>query len=297
MPIDAICTCDATYTLKDEFAGLAVECTKCGQPIQVPQRAAARPPPVGTDPVFARDQFLLRQKHLSISAKYYVWDERGQAILFVERPAHFLRNLGAAACGVVAALVAGGILGVLASLMPNDELKLAGAIIAVLAAIAALFVVGVALSAKRHVNFYRDDTKSDLLLRVFQDQKIAIIHATYTIADAAGTVLARLDKNYLYNIFRKRWYCHTPDGSLLCMAKEDSIMLSLLRRLLGPISGLLRANYIIVQPDGETLLGEFNRKFTILDRYSLDLTADPARTLDRRVALALGVMLDTGEKR
>lgn len=297
MAIDAICTCGATYTLKDEYAGQVVQCTKCGQPINVPHRAADTPPPIGTDHVFARDQFLLRQKHLSISAKYYVWDDRGNPILFVERPAHFLRNLGAAVCGVIAAVITGGILGFLTSLMPNDDLKAVGAIIAVLSAIAALIVVAVALSAKRHVNFYRDDSKRELMLRVFQDKKLAIIHATYTIADADGAVLARLDKNYLYNIFRKRWYCHTPEGSLLCMAKEDSIILSLLRRLLGSFFGLLRVNYIIVQPDGETLLGEFNRKLTILDRYSLDLTADPTRTLDRRVALALGVMLDTGERR
>lgn len=297
MPINAVCSCGATFTLKDEFAGQAVRCAKCGQPINLPDRSAAPPLPIGSDAVFARDQFLLRQKHLSISAKYYVWDERGQAILFVERPAHFLRNLGAAACGVLAAVMVGSILGFLTSLMPNDELKTVGAIIAVLGAIVALFIVAVALSAKRHVNFYRDDSKRELVLRIFQDKKLMIIHATYTVADAAGAVLARLDKNYLYNIFRKRWYCHASEGNLLCMAKEDSIILSLLRRVLGPFFGLLRANYIIVQPDGETLLGEFNRKLTILDRYSLDLRADPTRTLDRRVALALGVMLDTGEKR
>ena len=47
----------------------------------------------------------------------------------------------------------------------------------------------------------------------------------------------------------------------------------------------------------QQILGEFNRKFTLLDRYVLDLTHDLQRTLDRRVALALGVMLDTGERR
>jgi len=43
--------------------------------------------------------------------------------------------------------------------------------------------------------------------------------------------------------------------------------------------------------------GEFNRKLTILDRYVLDMRADTTRSLDRRIALALGVMLDTGERR
>jgi hypothetical protein len=45
------------------------------------------------------------------------------------------------------------------------------------------------------------------------------------------------------------------------------------------------------------VVGEFRRKLTILDRYVLDLTADRARAFDRRVAVALGVMLDTGERR
>jgi hypothetical protein len=51
-----------------------------------------------------------------------------------------------------------------------------------------------------------------------------------------------------------------------------------------------------MRPTGE-VFGEFNRKFTLLDRYVLDLSLDPDRTFDRRFALALGVMLDTGERR
>jgi hypothetical protein len=35
----------------------------------------------------------------------------------------------------------------------------------------------------------------------------------------------------------------------------------------------------------------------LLDRYVLDLSADTARAFDRRVAVALGIMLDTGERR
>src|SRR5439155_1383823 len=90
-------------------------------------------------------------------------------------------------------------------------------------------------------------------------------------------------KNYLYNIVRKRWYVKAPDGTTLYVAKEDSIILSLLRRFLGPLFGLLRTNFIIVRNGSEDVVGEFNRKFTLLDRYVLDLKADRARELDRRV--------------
>lgn len=297
MPIEITCACGATYNLKDEFAGQRVQCPRCSQTIEVGQSAASLPPVVTGDPIFARDQFLLRQKHLSISEKYYVWDEGGQVILYVERPAHLLRNIGAALAGILAGIIVGGLLGALVPVMPTDGTKAAVAILAILAGISTLFVVAVMLSRKRNVNFYRDDTKGDLVMQIFQEQKVAVIHARYTIADAAGNTLARLDKNYLYNIFRKRWYCHDASGALLCLAKEDSVVLSLLRRLIGPFFGLLRTNFIIVAPGNERVLGEFNRKLTILDRYSLSMTGDPDRTLDRRIALAIGVMLDTGERR
>ena len=169
--------------------------------------------------------------------------------------------------------------------------------LAALGAIVALIAVGVGLSAKRHVTFYRDQSKRDKLLDVLQDRKWQPITATYTVRDRTGRTLALLWKNYLYNIIRKRWYVKAPDGTTLYVAKEDSIILSLLRRLLGPLFGLLRTNFIIVRDGSEDVVGEFNRKFTLLDRYVLDLKADGARVLDRRVALALGVMLDTGERR
>jgi hypothetical protein len=165
-----------------------------------------------------------------------------------------------------------------------------------LAGIIAGICLGIMLSKKRDVMFYRDDSKQELLLEVKQDQKVAFLNATFTINDSTGQNLGRLRKNYLYNLFRKRWYCVGADGEFVCMAKEDSIVLSLLRRLLGPFFGLLRANYIIVDAQ-ERLLGEFNRKLTLLDRYVLDFTQDPARSLDRRLGMALGVMLDTGERR
>ena len=69
--------------------------------------------------------------------------------------------------------------------------------------------------------------------------------------------------------------------------------LALVRRFL---TRLVPLCFIFCLPSGQ-VVGEFNRKFTILDRYVLDLSADSGRALDRRVALAMGVMLDTGERR
>jgi hypothetical protein len=158
-------------------------------------------------------------------------------------------------------------------------------------------VVSMSLRPLRHVTIYRDESRKEPLLRVLQDQRVALLVRTYTITTAAGAPLAKLRKTYLHNIIRKRWYVASPDGAPLAMAIEDSMVLSLLRRVLGPFFGFLRTNFIFVRGRDEEVFGEFNRKFTLLDRYVLDLSADAGRTFDRRIALALGVMLDTGERR
>jgi uncharacterized protein YxjI len=291
------CLCGTSYELKDEFAERLVKCPQCARENRVPAVASAAAVKPQADPVFDRDVFLLRQQLLRISEKYDVADEQGKKIVFVERPAHLLRNLGALLAALAAAAVVGVGFGILSDMAKGTAFEGVLAALAVIGALAALIAVGVGLSAKRHVTFYRDATKRDKLLDVLQDRKWQPITATYTVRDRSGRTMALLWKNYLYNIVRKRWYVKAPDGTTLYVAKEDSVILSLLRRLLGPLFGLLRTNFIIVRSGSEDVVGEFNRKFTLLDRYVLDLKADRARELDRRVALALGVMLDTGERR
>lgn len=299
MPITVTSACGRSFTLKDELAGKLMKCPECGEELRVPGGAGAAPSAdrfSGLDPVFMRRKFLLRQKHLAISDKYYVWDETGNTLLFVLRPARFIRGC----LSILAGLAAAGIVAAAGITLAGGMEKPAGGIlvgITLVAALAALFCVAIPLSPKRHVYFYRDDTQRELLLQVEQDQKFAPIVATYTIKDAAGAPLARLRKNYLYNLFRKRWYCLSPEGRIMSVIKEDSILLSLLRRVLGPFFGLLRTNFIFLKGESEEIIGEFNRKLTLLDRYVLDMSLDAGDHLDPRIALATGVMLDTGERR
>lgn len=316
MPIPVACQCGRSYTLKDEFAGKLVKCPRCGASIRVRNRQVnnsqssdrsssqsitqdSRNQPSrrsSIDPAFDRDKFLLRQKLFTISEKYDVWDEQGQSILYIERPAHLLRNLGAILAGVIAGIVVGAIMAIMASAASELVAGLLG-LLAFLSWIVVTFVVIVWLYQKRHVTIYRDPSKQERLLEILQDKKIEILTATFTIKDARGHLLATLRKNYLYDILRKNWKCYAPNGSLLCVAKEDSIILALLRRFLGVFFGLLRTNFIILEGNSDRVIGEFNRKFTLLDRYVLDMSADRLRALDRRIAIALGVMLDTGERR
>ena len=297
MSVRVTCQCGTSYELKDEFAGKLVKCPQCGRENRVPAGSGGIPVQVQADPVFDRDLFLLRQQMLRISEKYDVADEKGNNIIYIERPAYLGRNLGAALLGLLAGTVVGLMLGALSDALKGTVLEPLLAICAVVFGLATFIAVAVSLSAKRHVTFYRDASKRDRLLEVLQDKKWQPITATYTVRDFRGKPLARFAKNILYNLIRKRWYIYGPDQQVQFLAKEDSVILSLLRRFLGPMLGVLRTNFIILRPDSEDVIGEFKRKFTILDRYVLDMSGDPQRLMDRRVALALGVMLDTGERR
>lgn len=285
------------YELKPEYAGRLLACPACGRRLRAgPPPGTARSGAPQGDPAFDRDIFLLRERVLTIRSKYEVWAEDGTPILYVERPTYPVRTLVAYLAGLVAVFV------VLARLGRAAETAgpLAGPLLMLLAVPAAAFVfmvISMSLRPLRHVTVYRDESRAEIVLRVRQDQRVALLTRTYTVLASGGEPIAKLRKTYIHNIVRKRWYVEAPDGRTLAMATEDSIVLSLLRRVLGPLFGFLRTNFVLVRGEGAEVFGEFNRKFTLLDRYVLDLSADPGRTFDRRVALALGIMLDTGERR
>jgi hypothetical protein len=313
MPIHMTCTgCGKPFRLRDEMAGRKVRCPECEAILVVP---ALPPMEVAFDeqegstaspihPAFDRDRFLLRQKVIAISEKYLVWDDQERPILFVERPAHLGRIVLAAVAATLffIATFAGAVATGLA-LSQKIEPKLIGFLIMVLLMVLSLIltlVVGISLSPKRHISFYTDEEKDVLLLRVLQDKKFQPVIATYTVLTPEGDVLGHMKKNYMYNIVRRKWDVVDSQGRRVLVAREDSLLLSLLRRVLGPMLGFLRANFILVVPQAdrtELTRGEFNRNFTLFDRYVLDLTRDRPRMIDRRLAIALGVLLDTGEHR
>src|SRR5207253_8329407 len=186
-----------------------------------------------------------------------VWAEDGTPILYVERPTYPLRTLVAYIGGVIAGVMALAWLGDLASAAG----PIAGPLIALLAipTVAFVFVVvSMSLRPLRHVTVYRDESRAEIVLRVLQDQRVAFLTRTYTVLASGGEPIAKLRKTYVHNIVRKRWYVEAPDGRRLAMAVEDSIVLSLLRRVLGPLFGFLRTNFVLVRGEHAEVFGEFN---------------------------------------
>ena len=130
-------------------------------------------------------------------------------ILFIERPAHFwraclppwLRRFASCLCGGASVIIGLGI----GQVLHQEAVGIILLILLLIGTIVLTFVVGIALSPKRHIDFYADESRTNLLLKVLQDKKFRLITATYTVLTPGGTLLGRMRKNYLYNIFRKKW--------------------------------------------------------------------------------------------
>ena len=204
----------------------------------------------------ARDAFLVNQRHAAwMKSKYYVYDDGGAPLFYVERPVKPLQ--------------------------------------------------------RANVTVYHDDSARDPVLVIRQDHGYAAIKREYTLVDAeTNAEIARFSRHNIKSWLRRHWAVTSPDGTPIAHAREDTAVMAAFRRVAEavlafvPFGGLLgaavRTNFRMmrVTEEGfEVQAGTFNRKLSIGDKYKLDLSADPLRQLDRRVALAMGIMLDTGEAR
>lgn len=174
---------------------------------------------------------------------------------------------------------------------------------------APLFYVERPVKPLRHsdITIYDDDTRSSTVLVVRQDHGYAALKRTYTLLDPQSeSAIARFQRDNIKSWFRRAWEVRDPEGRVIAHAREDTAAIAIIRRVLefvpyvGALVGLVRTNFRLyhVLPDGtEVQAGSFDRKLSIGDKYVLDLEADHERQLDRRIAVALGILLDTGEAR
>ena len=150
---------------------------------------------------------------------------------------------------------------------------------------------------KAHIGIYEDESKTRKVLTVFQD-KVFQFSLTFTLLDENEQPFAQFKREFWMSLLRRTWKVYDMQGNLIAGAVEDSWWKALLRRLpyVNEIGAFIRTNFLITRPDG-SLFGQFIRRYSLADRYVMDLTGDPGRTLDRRVALGLAIVLDNAERR
>ncbi|MHA2387795.1 MAG: hypothetical protein ACXACW_03645 [Candidatus Hodarchaeales archaeon] len=122
----------------------------------------------------------------------------------------------------------------------------------------------------------------------------------------SGEVVGVLKRHFLRSLLREKWTIRDPRTSEeLVTVQARSLPISLIRNLRWlPILNafdffiqFIRLQWDFIDKQTDKKIGFFDRKFTIGDNYILDFQADSENKLDPRVALGLGIVLDTAESR
>lgn len=262
-------------------------------PSSVPHPDALAAPPdyyPWSDP-FDYDFLLINQRVFSVAERYDVLDAQENPRFHVHRS---LRFGGMALAGLARTIFF--IIGLIMvyRMVLSGQFLVALVILWALGPLSEIFFL--MLAPFRHVHLFAADWGEERpILSISQDTKVSL-RKRFTLFDDEGHPVAWFEKPQWTNFYRRCWRAFTLDGQLICEIREDTWPRSIARRILGNPFGLLRTDFLFRDAQG-VLLGAYRRRWTLRDRYILDLTSDAARRLDRRVALAAGILLDTGERR
>lgn len=148
------------------------------------------------------------------------------------------------------------------------------------------------LAIKEDLRFFEDEGETRELFRI-KARSVFELRGTYDVTSADGQPIGALQKDFVASLGRSTWRVLDPQGSAVAVAREQNIVVAILRR----VSDLpLPFHFDIDGADGRRL-GELRRAFSLRDRYELDLTNDVEGRLDRRLAIALAVGLDALQAR
>jgi uncharacterized protein YxjI len=156
------------------------------------------------------------------------------------------------------------------------------------------------LKIKEEIRFFADDAETQELFQIKARTWLDTGGSKYDVIDAHDGNLGVLEHVFGKSLFRSTWRISTPEGEEIAIAQERSQVLALLRRVIDFVpdyGGLIPIPYNFDILAGDQVIGKMDRKFQLRDRYVLDLSGDADKKLDRRLAIALAIGLDTLQNR
>jgi uncharacterized protein YxjI len=156
------------------------------------------------------------------------------------------------------------------------------------------------LKIKEEIRFFADEAETQELFQIKARTWLDTGGSKYDVIDAQEGNLGLLEHAFRQSLFRSTWRISAPEGDEVATAHERSQVLAIVRRLIDfvpDVGGLIPIPYNFDILAGDRVIGKMDRKFQLRDRYVLDLSPDPEKTLDRRLAIALAIGLDTLQNR
>ena len=128
--------------------------------------------------------------------------------------------------------------------------------------------------------------------------------ARYELTDERRETIGEIQKVFGQSLIRSTYKLYDSGGAETATARERNLVVALLRRLVGfvPYVGNF-ADWLPIpyhfefRRDGQVLGTHTRKAFKIGDRYTIDFSGDPNRTVDRRLILAIAVGMDALQAR
>ena len=154
------------------------------------------------------------------------------------------------------------------------------------------------LAIKEDIRFFADEQETRELFRI-KARAVFEIGGRYDVTTPEGERIGVLEKVFGKSLLRSTWRILDAQEAELAVARERSMPLAILRRVIDfvPYGEFLPIPYNFDFVADGRRIGEMNRKFQLRDRYVLDVTGDQEQRIDRRLAVALAIGLDTLQNR
>ncbi len=160
-----------------------------------------------------------------------------------------------------------------------------------------------AFKFKEDIRFYTDESMSAELMRIKARQRFDP-RASYDVTAADGQRIGAIQKVFGASLLRSTYRIKGPGDEELAIAKEASVQVALFRRLVGfvpyleNVANWLPIPYHFVFERQGIEIGTYRRQlFKLRDTYTIDMSSDPDRTVDRRLVLAIAVGMDALQAR
>jgi len=155
------------------------------------------------------------------------------------------------------------------------------------------------LKIKEDIRFYADEGETQELFRIKARSLLDIGGSRYDVFEGEERI-GLLWHKFGESLIRTTWHVGGPDEQEIALARERSAAAAVGRRLVDFVPYV--GEYIPIPYNFEILIddqvvGGMNRKFKLRVQYVLDLSGDREKKLDRRLAVALAVGLDTLQNR
>jgi hypothetical protein len=156
------------------------------------------------------------------------------------------------------------------------------------------------LAIKENIRFFGDEGETQELFAIQARSWLDTGGSRYDVNDAHDGKIGVLEHIFGKSLLRSTWRVANAQEEEVAIARERSQVMAILRRgidFVPDVGGLIPIPYNFDILAGEQVIGRMDRKFQLRDRYVLDLSADPEKILDRRLAIALAIGLDTLQNR